>query len=148
MAGLAGECYFRLVQPASFWIQGQKIILPIRRRYEFHHSQLRGTDADIIHTTNSLGFREMSQPPGFFALFNSRHRRRNTTECFYLSDGKTWTDRLGRSLKGSFHHLWVNNAGLDGHSTFGHLILTRDYLRYLQPKVVLFLVGVNDVGRQ
>jgi hypothetical protein len=43
--------------------------------------------------------------------------------------------------------LWLNNAGLGGHSTFGHIILMQDFLIKIKPKLVLFLVGINDVGR-
>ena len=43
--------------------------------------------------------------------------------------------------------IWLNNAGLDGHSTFGHIILFKDYIVKLKPKIILFLVGANDVGR-
>ena len=45
-----------------------------------------------------------------------------------------------------FNHLWLNNAGLSGNSTFGHYILMQDYLVKLKPKVVIFLVGINDLG--
>jgi hypothetical protein len=41
----------------------------------------------------------------------------------------------------------LNNAGLDGHSTFGHAILLADYLIKLKPKIILFLIGANDVER-
>lgn len=46
----------------------------------------------------------------------------STTECFYISDDKTWTHILGMKLKSVFTRVWINNAGLDGHSTFGHII--------------------------
>ena len=45
-----------------------------------------------------------------------------------------------------FKGLWLNNAGLSGNSTFGHYILMQDYLVKLKPKVVIFLVGINDLG--
>ncbi len=70
----------------------------------------------------------------------------STTECFYLSDGNTWTDVLGRKLAGDFNRVWINNAGLDGATTYRHLILLEDYLVALKPKLALFLVGINDVG--
>lgn len=54
---------------------------------------------------------------------------------------------MGAKLQTAFPKLWINNAGLDGHSTFGHVILLRDVLLKLHPKVLLFLVGANDVGR-
>jgi lysophospholipase L1-like esterase len=43
--------------------------------------------------------------------------------------------------------LWIDNAGLDGHSTFGHRRLLDQRIARLKPKVVLFLIGINDVGR-
>lgn len=43
--------------------------------------------------------------------------------------------------------MWINNAGLDGHSTFGHQILLRTLIAPLKPQIVLFLVGVNDIER-
>ncbi|MGA9754013.1 MAG: SGNH/GDSL hydrolase family protein, partial [Desulfobaccales bacterium] len=52
----------------------------------------------------------------------------------------------GLDLQRDFTHLWLNNGGLSGNSTFGHYILMQDYLVKLQPKVVIFLVGINDVG--
>jgi hypothetical protein len=39
----------------------------------------------------------------------------------------------------------LNNAGLDGHSTYGHIILLNDYVKKLKPSVVLFLTGINEV---
>ncbi len=69
----------------------------------------------------------------------------STTECHFLSDDRTWPFLLGRKLSDSFAPCWLNNAGLDGHSTYGHLVLMNDYIRKLEPSVVLFLTGINDV---
>ena len=69
----------------------------------------------------------------------------STTEGFYLSDGRTWPERLAVRLRPEMRKVWVNNAGLDGHSTFGHLLLTRQAIVPLHPKVMLYLVGVNDM---
>ena len=44
--------------------------------------------------------------------------------------------------------VWINNAGLDGHSTHGHLHLLDQYITSLRPQVVLFLIGLNDIGNQ
>jgi lysophospholipase L1-like esterase len=72
----------------------------------------------------------------------------SSTECFYLSDGDDWPVLAGRCLEDSVSPLWVNNAGLDGHSTFGHIILMRDFISGLKPDIVLFMIGANDVGRE
>jgi lysophospholipase L1-like esterase len=70
----------------------------------------------------------------------------STTECFDLAEDKTWPQALARKLMPDFQQLWLNNAGMSGNSTYGHYILMQDYLVKLKPKVVLFLVGINDVG--
>jgi lysophospholipase L1-like esterase len=70
----------------------------------------------------------------------------STTECFDLAEDKTWPHDLGVNLRRDFKPLWLNNAGLSGNSTFGHYILMQDYLVKLKPKVVIFLVGINDLG--
>jgi lysophospholipase L1-like esterase len=54
---------------------------------------------------------------------------------------------LGGMLAASFPRLWMNNAGLDGHSTYGHILLVRQRIARLRPRVVVFLVGINDLGR-
>jgi hypothetical protein len=70
----------------------------------------------------------------------------STTECSLVSDGKTWTDVLAGRLNERFDNIWVNNAGLDGHSTFGHTILLNDIILSIHPNLLLLLVGANDVG--
>ena len=70
----------------------------------------------------------------------------STTECFYLSDGKSWPELLAPLLGKSFGRVWVNNAGMDGHSTFGHAVLLKDYLLGLKPRAIVFLTGLNDMG--
>jgi hypothetical protein len=64
----------------------------------------------------------------------------------FLSDGKTWTDELARRLQQDYPDVWVNNAGIDGHTSYGHLVLLHQYVVRLRPKVAVFLVGANDVA--
>jgi hypothetical protein len=35
--------------------------------------------------------------------------------------------------------------GLDGQSTFGHIVMLNDYIKKLHPSVVVFLTGINDM---
>jgi len=71
----------------------------------------------------------------------------STTECFYQSDDKTWPALLEQHLNKRFDKVWLNNAGLDGQSTFGHSTLIKNHLIKVKPKVVIFLLGANDGGR-
>ncbi|HOW89946.1 MAG TPA: SGNH/GDSL hydrolase family protein, partial [Elusimicrobiales bacterium] len=61
--------------------------------------------------------------------------------------GLTWPEKLGEELGRSFRKVWTNNAGMDGHTTFGHRALLDEYIFRLKPKVVIFLVGSNDMGK-
>ncbi|MHB9073736.1 MAG: SGNH/GDSL hydrolase family protein [Desulfobaccales bacterium] len=143
------EVALRVYNPLGFRIKGNKLILPINKKEIIHHEHGLGKlDQVVIHQRNSLGFRGPEPRADFAEDLTIITVGGSTTECFDLAEDKTWPYDLGAKLKPDFSHLWLNNAGLSGNSTFGHYILMQDYLVKLQPKVVLFLVGINDVGLQ
>jgi lysophospholipase L1-like esterase len=126
-------------------LQGHKILLPTNRVYVYS-TQMPGIDSKIVHSKNSIGFRGPNPPADFANWLTLVAVGGSSTECFYLSDGHDWPALLSAHLQPSFHHLWINNAGLDGHSSFGHLLMVEDYLSQLKPKMILFLIGANDIG--
>jgi lysophospholipase L1-like esterase len=67
----------------------------------------------------------------------------STTECFYIDDKKHWPYLISQKLGPSF---LVNNAGLNGHSTVGHISLLNGYLFQLKPDYAFFLIGINDLA--
>jgi lysophospholipase L1-like esterase len=141
------ELILRVYNPLGFRIKGNKIILPINKKEIIHHEHGLGKlDQVVIHQRNSLGFRGPEPPADFSQNLTIVTVGGSTTECFDLAEDKTWPHDLGMKLKPDFKHLWLNNAGLSGNSTYGHSILMQDYLVKLKPKVVIFLVGINDVG--
>lgn len=149
LALAAGELVLRVYNPFESRVKGYAIQLPVRQRYVIDNLSNDKLDREIIHTTNSLGFRGAEPPADPDTFLTVLTIGGSTTECFYLSDGHTWTDALGRDLERSFRPLWINNAGLDGHSTFGHLVLLDSIVKLRpKPKVALFLIGINDVGNE
>jgi len=75
----------------------------------------------------------------------------STTDQRYISDGQTFQDILQSLLsnKNSNKKICVSNAGVDGHSTFGHIVSFRDWfplIEELRPKYILFYVGINDAA--
>ncbi len=142
------EIALRLFPPFEMRFKPDRIVLPVNKRYVFDNTEKFPTKLPktTIHTKNSLGFRGAPPPPDFAAYLTLLTIGGSTTECFYLSDGKTWPDLLGARLSRDFPKLWINNAGLDGATTYRHLILLEDYVVQLKPRLVLFLVGINDVG--
>src|SRR5689334_23246742 len=125
------EICLRIYNPLPFRVRGDRIILPYRQSYTFHTTGTTKLDPVIHHTKNSLGFRGPEPPRDRKTRLTVLTIGGSTTECLFLSDGKTWTDQFARRLAALRSDSWVNNAGLDGQSTFGHLILVRDVVSTL-----------------
>jgi lysophospholipase L1-like esterase len=142
------EAFLRLYNPLGVRIRGDRIVLPTHFRETITNTENPKLDPVIVFSKNSLGFRGPEPPRDFDRHLTLLAIGGSTTECLYLTDGASWPERLGEALAPRFDRLWVNNAGLDGHSTFGHLLLLDQIVLRLRPKVVLFLVGLNDVNRE
>ena len=142
------EAVLRIWPPFDLRVKGDDIVLPVNTEHvvlnDGHSPKL---DDRIVLRRNSLGFRGAEPPDAFEKSLTLVTVGGSTTECSFLTEGKTWPDRLGQELDTNFSGLWLNNAGLDGHSTFGHLALLESYLVDLRPDVAIFLVGNNDRGR-
>jgi lysophospholipase L1-like esterase len=140
------ELGLRIYNPLPFRVRGDRIVLPVHQSYTFTHEG--ATKLEPVNTVkkNSLGFRGPEPPRDWSRWFTILTIGGSTTECLFLSDGKTWTDQLARRLAAVWPDAWINNAGLEGHSTFGHLVLLRDYVVSMRPRMALFLIGVNDVA--
>jgi lysophospholipase L1-like esterase len=140
------EACLRVYNPLPFRIKGETIVLPVKQVYQFDNRRAHKLDPVTHHTKNSLGFRGPDPPRDFDRRLTILTIGGSTTESLFLSDGKTWTDQLSRRLTAALPDVWVNNAGLDGQSTYGHVVLLRSAVVTLRPKVALFLVGTNDVA--
>lgn len=142
------EIALRWFPPFEMRFKPDRIILPVNKRYIFDNAEKFPTKLPktTVHTKNFLGFRGAQPPKDFADYLTIVTIGGSTTECFYLSDGQTWTDLLGVKLQRDFPKVWINNAGMDGATTYRHLILLEDYVVKLKPKLALFLVGINDVG--
>lgn len=141
------EGFVRVFNPFPILLRSGRIDLPRNVTKEFSTDGRSGLDSKVTVRFNSLGFRGPEPPSNWKSSLTVVCVGGSTTQCLYLSDGKTWPDQLSSRLALEFDNVWVNNAGIDGHSTFGHLELLEQYLSVLQPKVLVFLVGLNDVDR-
>ena len=139
------EGLLQIFQPIEYRVRGDKIELPREKKYRFINDKTAKLDRVISTSWNSLGFRGEPPPQDFAGCLTIIAIGGSTTECTLVSDGKTWCDRLAAKLKERFYPVWLNNGGLNGHSTFGHLILMEDIIVKIKPKVALFLVGANDI---
>src|SRR4051812_45338107 len=135
------ELALRIYNPFNFRIKGDKILLQANKEFIIHNNTIPVIDSSIVHRKNNLGMRGPDKPDSFQKYLSIITVGGSTTECGYITEGKTWSDLLAKKLMKNYSLLWLNNAGLAGHSTFGHSILVHDYLIKLKPKVILFLVG-------
>lgn len=140
------EVLLRFYNPFGSRVKGNRIVLQTNKTYHIKNDIIKSLDPEVTVVKNALGFRGANPPADFNDRLTIVTIGGSTTQCFFLSEDETWTARLGQHLENSFKPVWINNAGLDGHSTHGHLILLEDYIVPLKPKVALFLVGVNDVA--
>jgi lysophospholipase L1-like esterase len=140
------EGLLRIFQPIEYRVKGRTIKLPRDKKYNFINDKTDKLDRVISTSWNHMGFRGEMPPKKFSACLTIIAVGGSTTECTNISDGKTWCDLLAKELKEKFRPVWLGNAGLNGMSTYGHLISMEDYLITIKPKVVLFLVGANDIG--
>jgi lysophospholipase L1-like esterase len=141
------EAFLRVRDPFGQRLRGTRILLPTNVRYALHNEGDPRLEPEIVLSRNSLGFRGPEPPVDFDHALTVVAIGGSTTECRSLTDGKDWPAVLARRMAPAFRELWVNNAGLDGHSSFGHAKLLEQRVMRLRPKVALFLVGINDVGR-
>ncbi len=146
---VACEVLLRIFNPFPSSVVGDKIILtPNYSKVYKNTTGAADMDATIFYKRNSIGLRGPEPPVAFKDHLSIIAIGGSTTECMFMSEGKTWEDQLYKNLSGSFPKLWINNAGFSGHSTFGHIILLRDYIVNLKPSICLFLVGGNDIDRK
>lgn len=140
------EIVLRIYNPLPSRFRGDTIQLKtnVKKRIVIE-PKIEGLDSSINYSVNSLGFRGEEKPDN--ANYSIITVGGSTTECSLLDDKKTWTAQLGIKLKEIQPNLWINNAGLDGATTYGHNILLDDYILKLKPNMVIFLVGVNDRGK-
>ena len=140
------EIALRIYDPIGSRLRGSEIVLPVNHVYQFENGETRKLARTTVHTKNSLGFRGPEPPRDFERRLTILTIGGSTTESLFLSDGKTWTDELTRRLQPELPDVWVNNAGIDGHTSYGHLVLLRSFVVRLRPKVAVLLVGANDVA--
>ncbi len=73
----------------------------------------------------------------------------STTDERFVDEGKTWVDHLRHRFAAAGFPLQVVNAGIDGHSTFGHIWsfdMWFPLIPDLRARYVLCYVGINDVA--
>ncbi len=146
---LAMEIILRFYYPFQRKIMGNQWKLSTNVVYHLKNSNNPRLDPVVVNARNSIGFRGENPSSYIDSQLTLLTVGGSTTACTYLTEGKTWTDILGKKLQEQFPAAWINNAGLDGHSAYGNVNFLYHYLPVLhfKPRVILFLVGANDIDR-
>ena len=147
LAAILLEAGLRIFNPLELRLQGDRINLPRNVEYKMTDLNSDGNQT-VIHRKNSLGFRGPELPEdqdNHYIIFTVGG---STTEVSRIDDSATWSTLLSSSLQSRFSGVWLNNAGLDGHSTYGHKLLLKEYILPIGPDMIIFLIGVNDLHRE
>jgi lysophospholipase L1-like esterase len=142
------EVLLRIYNPFGYMLKANRIVLPVNQTLKVTNTINPKLDPVITVTRNSLGFRGPDTAHTYPNQLSIITMGGSTTACALLSDEKTWPHLLEKYLTDDFNTVWVNNAGFNGHSTFGHQILLEDHVKKLKPKIITFLVGVNDIENE
>ncbi len=141
------EVALRVHNPFLFRARGDKISLQPYHRDIIENNASAKLEPIIIRTTNGIGFRGEDPPVDLKDRLSIVFVGGSTTEDYYLSDSKMWTAVAGSGLDRCSRAVWWNNAGLVGHSTYAHAILLDGNISRLKPKVIVFLIGINDLAK-
>lgn len=140
------EVCLRIFHPIPFRIKHGNIVLPAFQKVVHNNPQSNKLEHVISYSRNSMGLRGEELPQDAGKWIKIVTIGGSTTECSYNSDSLTWPELLKANLRKTIApNIWVNNAGLDGTSTFGHILLLKDHIVSLHPDYVIFLTGVNDM---
>lgn len=138
------EIALRILYPGSIFHP----LLDLRPnvRVILENKNLPGVSSTGIYSTNKWGMRGEQPPEDWDDWLTIVCIGGSTTQCFELDDSRTWPWLLQENLRRVDPLVWVGNAGLGGHSTRGHLLFMHEVIPVIHPDVVLFLVGVNELG--
>lgn len=130
------------------WADVERMNVVRSRSVEYDVRHIHGPDAPPVrYSRDRYGLRGPCSDPRSIRMVTLGG---STTDQVYVADGQTWQDRLQQHMTRSLGRPWcIANAGVDGHSTFGHIAALERWLPLvpgLAPDYVLFYVGINDAA--
>ena len=147
------EVALRIYNPVIETVKAERVVL--RPNYDeirqnnriptMQSTRIPGVSAVSHIHQNSLGFRGADPPTDFADRLSIITVGGSTTRSAAQSDDRTWTALVGDAVADCFDRTWINNAGFDGHTSFAHTDLIRNHINKLHPRVVLLLIGANEL---
>jgi hypothetical protein len=120
---------------------------PGRIDFDFSRSHVLGVSPKVTFTVNALGLRG-PMPPQVGKVYKIITMGGSTTECIAQDDAQEWPHLLMVELNQRQKGLpvWVGNAGVSGLNTVDHASCLRRLPVLRQADLLIFLIGVNDLG--
>jgi hypothetical protein len=147
------EVALRIYNPVIETVKAERVVL--RPNYDevrqnnriptIQNTRIPGVSPVSHIHQNSLGFRGADPPADFADRLSIISVGGSTTRSAAQSDDHTWTALVGDAVADCFDRTWINNAGFEGHTSFAHVDLIRNHINKLHPKVVLLLIGANEL---
>ena len=101
----------------------------------------------VVYTRDKYGLRSSCADPKEVDILTVGG---STTDQRYIADGQTYQDVLQSHLQRRLQRpVCISNAGVDGHSTLGHISSFQVWFPLipdLKPQFVLLYVGINDAA--
>jgi GDSL-like Lipase/Acylhydrolase family len=139
------EVALRIANPITQTIKGERVVLRVNYDETRQNTRIPGVAPESHIHQNSLGFRGADPPADFADRLTIISVGGSTTRSAPQSDDRTWTALLGEAVANCFDRTWINNAGFEGHTSFAHIDLIRNHINKLHPKVVVLLIGANEI---
>jgi lysophospholipase L1-like esterase len=138
------EVALRIYHPIVQTVKGDSVVLRVNYDEVRYNTDIPGLSESHIHQ-NSVGFRGADPPADLADRLSIITVGGSTTRSAAQSDIRNWTALLGEAVAECFHPTWINNAGFDGHTSYTHIDLIQNYIVPFHPKVVLLLIGANEL---
>jgi hypothetical protein len=115
--------------------------------FDFTRWHVLGVSPKVTFTVNALGLRG-PMPPPVGEVYRIITIGGSTTECMSQNDDQEWPNLLMVELNQRQKGLpvWVGNAGVSGLNTVDHASCLRRLPVLRQADLLIFLIGVNDLG--
>lgn len=129
------------------WAQTTQLNIVRDKQIEYEVENLYGEKTPAVYSRDKYGLRGSCKNPNEIDILTIGG---STTDQRYIGDGQTYQDILQFELQHKLQKkICVSNAGVDGHSTFGHMASFKTWFPLipgLKPKYFLLYIGINDAG--
>ena len=148
MGVAAVEVALRIVNSNDPWAQTSEANILRNRQFSYDISQLYESDTlSVNYVRNQYGLRDTCESPAEIQILTIGG---STTDQRYVAFNSTYQTIIEERMKMySDAFGCVSNAGVDGHSTWGHLYSFEHWFPLipgLKPNIILLYVGVNDAN--